>query len=459
MNQDDPFASPDLDKTVIMPSPGGRVPPAARSTSLWQSAAFMATSSSGMTNAEDFSEITGLSPLVTAANPLLNSVPQLRMTLQHANPSGLRDSLVQHIKLFESRAKASGISPEKVIAARYALCTLLDETIASTPWGNSEWGKYSLLVTFHNEAAGGEKFFQLLTKLAETPKANRDLLELMYICLSSGFEGRYRLMTNGKAQLDILRERLAQILSRERGTFERDLSPHWQATLIKRPRLFALLPLWVLSALCGLILLVTYSGFSFLLNNASDPIFAQIQSIQAQHMIPGRISAPPASTTPVLRKFLAREIQQGLITIRDKEGHSLITLLGDGVFAPGSATVSERFTLILARIAEILGTSPGSVQILGHTDSQPIRSTRFPSNWHLSQERAHSVMQRLIHTGLPESRLSAEGRADAEPIAPNNTPAGRAQNRRVEIAVFPALQPDSPPVNTRAAHIHRMSRD
>lgn len=437
MSQDDPFASPDLDKTIIMPSPGGRVPPAARSTGLWQSTAFTASPLAAMANAEEATEMTGLNPLISAANPLLNSVPQLRMTLQHANLSGLRDSLVQHIKIFESRAKASGISPEKVIAARYALCTLLDETIASTPWGSSEWGKYSLLVIFHNEAAGGEKFFQLLAKLAETPKANRDLLELMYVCLSSGFEGRYRLMANGKAQLDTLRERLAQILGKERGAFEHDLSPRWQATSIKRAKLFALLPLWVVSALCGLILLVTYSSLSFLLNNASDPVFAQIQSIQTQkNVIPTRVSAPPASATPVLSEFLAREIRQGTVTVRDQDGHSIVTLLGDGIFAPGSTTVSERFVPILTRIAQVLDTLSGPIQILGHTDSQPIRSARFPSNWHLSQERAHSVMQLLTHTGQLENRLSAEGRADAEPIAPNDTPAGRAQNRRVEIIVF-----------------------
>lgn len=435
MSQDDPFASPDSDKTIIMPSPGGRVPSAARSTGTWQSAAM-----------EEPAEVTGLNPLLSAANPLLNSVPQLRMTLQHPNPSGLRDALVHHIKTFENRARASGIPPEKVIAARYALCTLLDEAIASTPWGSSEWGKYSLLVTFHNEAAGGEKFFQLLVKLAETPGKNRDLLELMYVCLSLGFEGRYRLITNGKAQLDTLRERLAQILGKERGPFEHDLSPRWQATSIKRAGLFALLPLWVVSALCGLILLATYSGLSFLLSNASDPVFAQIQSIRAQNAIPERTPTPPASTTPTLSKFLAPEIRQGTVAVHARNGYSVITLLGDGVFAPGSTTVSESFVPVLARIAQVLATLPGSIQILGHTDSQPIRSARFPSNWHLSQERAHSVMQLLDHTDLLKNRLSAEGRADAEPVASNSTPAGRAQNRRVEIVVFPAVRArsDSP---------------
>ena len=91
---------------------------------------------------------------------------------------------------------------------------------------------------------------------------------------------------------------------------------------------------------------------------------------------------------------------------------------------------------ILARITEALNSRTGQVQILGHTDNQPIRSVRFPSNWHLSQERAQSVMQLLIKMGLVKNRLSAEGRADAEPIASNSTPEGRARNRRVEIVVI-----------------------
>jgi type VI secretion system protein ImpK len=75
------------------------------------------------------------------------------------------------------------------------------------------------------------------------------------------------------------------------------------------------------------------------------------------------------------------------------------------------------------------------VLVTGHTDNQPIRSVRYPSNWHLSQERAGSVKALLAGVIKPE-RLRAEGRADAEPVESNATPAGRARNRRVEITLF-----------------------
>ena len=432
MSQDDPFSSLDSDKTVIMPSPGGRTAPPGTSTTGGR-----ATGPAGL--AGTFNEIdesaanTGLNPLIAAANPLLNIAPQLRATPHHSDPAALRDYLAKNVKAFESRAKAAGVAPDKVIGARYALCTLLDEAAASTPWGSGVWASQSLLVMFHGEAWGGEKFFQLLSKLAENPTANHDLLEFMYVCLALGFEGRYRVMENGKAQLDTLRERLAQLLSKEGGEYERDLSPQWQPAQIHRPKILSLVPVWVVGTLSGLIVLTAYLTFSFMLNTASDPVFDKIQAIRVKSALP---EPPPLpAPEPRLAEFLAQEIREGLVAVRDEEGRSVVTLKGDGLFAPASATIAESFLPILARISDALNAVPGQVVVTGHTDNQPIRSVRFPSNWHLSKERAVSVMQLLTENGTLPSRLRAEGRADAEPIASNSTPADRARNRRVEITL------------------------
>ena len=73
--------------------------------------------------------------------------------------------------------------------------------------------------------------------------------------------------------------------------------------------------------------------------------------------------------------------------------------------------------------------------ITGHTDNQPIRTLRYPSNWHLSQDRADAVKAELAKTVKPD-RLRAEGRADSESVADNATPAGRTKNRRVEVTLF-----------------------
>ncbi|MGZ8266821.1 MAG: OmpA family protein, partial [Burkholderiales bacterium] len=105
--------------------------------------------------------------------------------------------------------------------------------------------------------------------------------------------------------------------------------------------------------------------------------------------------------------------------------------------------ISNAYEPLLVRIGDELNRVPGAVRITGHTDNQPIRSVRFPSNWHLSQERARSVAH-MVGARLSEpGRVNAEGRADSEPIAPNDSPANRARNRRVEITllVAPAAAP------------------
>jgi len=433
MSKDDPFASLEGGRTIIMPSPGGRAP-APQPAEPAPSRAAMDTAAAPVLNV-------GLNPLLAAANPLLNLVPQLRATLSHPDPGGLKDALAHNIRQFEARAKAAGIAPEKVIASRYILCTLLDEAAASTPWGGSGvWGRHSLLVTFHNEAWGGEKVFQLLGKLAENPGANRDMLELMYVCLGLGFEGRYRVLDNGRSQLEALRERLAQMLRNQRGEYEHDLSPHWQGVAAKRNPVFESLPLWVAGAIAGVVLVAAYFSFDIGLNRASDPVFAAIQDIRVKAPAPRQAAAAPAPAAPVkprLATFLKPEIEAGKVAVRDLENRSIITIKGDGFFEPGSATVAEGVRPLLARIAEALNSVPGQVQVIGHTDSQPIRSVRFPSNWHLSQERAKAVAQ-LLAASVQPARLTAEGRADAEPLAPNDTPANRARNRRVEITLFAA---------------------
>lgn len=187
-----------------------------------------------------------------------------------------------------------------------------------------------------------------------------------------------------------------------------------------------------------MLLLTLYFAFSFSLNRSSDPVFAEIQAIRIKDLSPARISLPSVAAKPRLASFLAPEIEARLIAVADEGDRSIITIRGDGLFDAGSATISEKVQPLLARIADALNSVQGNVLVTGHTDSQPIRSARFPSNWHLSQERANSVAQQLATAAHPSDRIKAEGRADAEPIAPNTTPAERARNRRVEITLFVA---------------------
>ena len=379
--------------------------------------------------------VSGANPLVAAANPVLNLVPQIRNLLQLDDPGRLRQYLIERIKGFERDAQQRGVPPDTIIGARYCLCTLLDETAAQTPWGSSGvWSRHSLLVTFHNETWGGEKFFQLLSKLAQNPQQYRDLLELMYYCISLGLEGRFRVVDNGRAQLETLRQRLWTIL-RDLGVGSDDnLSPHWQGASGAGTQGWRLLPAWVVACLVALIGLGCFLWFAFSLANRSDSLFSRINGLHLNR--PVVAAAKPAPER--FSKFLEPEIREGLVSVRDEADRSTIILHGDGLFASGATTVLPAYLPVLTRVADALATRPGSVVVSGYTDNQPIRTARYPSNFELSRERAEQVAAILSSRGVAPQRLRAQGLGDAQPVADNKTAEGRARNRRVEVVLFAA---------------------
>lgn len=454
MSENDPFSAFESDRTIIKPSagrgpkpqaaPNASAPPASAATSATAPQPAVASLPTGSGSASlDALMSASLNPLVSAAAPLLNAAPRIRAMAQHANPAGLKDALAEGLRKFEAQARQRGLPNEQVIAARYVLCTLLDESAASTPWGGSgAWSAQSLLVQFHNEAWGGEKVFQLMAKLAENIPANRDLLELLYVTLAFGFEGRYKVQSDGRAQLDSVRQRLAQLLRQQRGGYDKALSPHWQGAPAPTARLSDGLPMWVIASIAGLMLMFAFIGMRLSINSHSDPVFAALQRLDVP-VTPSTAPAPvpSAPAAPRLAGFLAPEIQAGLVAVNDLADRSVVTIKGDGFFEAGSSDIADRVKPLLVRIANGLNGVQGQVLITGHTDNQPIRSMRYPSNWHLSQERANSVKAMLVDYQVKPERMRAEGRADAEPVADNSTPAGRAQNRRVEITLFVQTAP------------------
>lgn len=445
-----PFAAFESDRTIIKPSAGRgpraadgpATPPAAAAAPgapTWAAANPTPLSPEGA----ELPAYASLNPLVQAAAPLLSAAPRLRAMPRHPNPSALRESLAESVRRFEASARAQGLPNDQVIAARYVLCTLLDEAASSTPWGGSgAWASQSLLVQFHNESWGGEKVFQLLTRLAENPAQHRNLLELVYVTLSLGFEGRYRVLDNGRAQLDDLRGRLAQMLRGLAGPVEKTLSTQWQGVATATQRLRDGIPLWVVAAAAAVLLMLVFVALRFALNVQTDATFSALQTLDAK--VARAPAAPAAAITnapppPRLAQLLQADIAAGAVQVKDLADRSTVTVLGDTLFDPGSADVASRARPLFERVAAALNQVPGPVLISGHTDNQPIRSVRFPSNWHLSKERAESVRKLLASTVKPE-RLTAEGRADTEPVADNGSAESRARNRRVEIMLSATAQ-------------------
>ena len=120
-----------------------------------------------------------------------------------------------------------------------------------------------------------------------------------------------------------------------------------------------------------------------------------------------------------------------------RERGLVVRLLTDGVFFDsGQAILKPASDKLLERLGRIIaGEKRHPVVVEGYTDSQPIQSGLYPSNWELSGARASSVVRRVIATGVPMARLSTAGYAQQHPIASNATPEGRSQNRRVEIVL------------------------
>jgi type VI secretion system protein ImpK len=209
-------------------------------------------------------------------------------------------------------------------------------------------------------------------------------------------------------------------------------------------------PLWAFAALAAVLALLTFSALSWRLGERSDIVFAAVGGLKlpALRAAPAPSVAPlPAQAPPArLAEFLAPEIREDLVTVRDEVDRSVVVLRGDGLFDAGTATVRDRYLPVLSRVADALNGTRGGILISGYTDDTPIRTARFPSNWHLSQARADAVKDLLQQRLANAARVRAEGRGDANPIASNNSPANRARNRRVEITLLvPPLTP-MPPV-------------
>ena len=433
----------DADRTILVPSPGGR-----------RAAAPAAAVAASVSAPEDPGRMSaptavatpgsGLNPLLRAANPLFDLLTPLRQMTAHPDVAQLREQLIAAIRQFEVHAKTALVEHEAIAAGRFSLCTLLDEAISSTPWGGGGvWASRSLLVAFHNEASGGEKFFLILQKLAQDPAKNLYALELMYLCLALGLEGRYRVIENGRSQLDVLRERLQHMLQKQRPAFEPALSPHWQGASGKGEPLWRVIPVWILAAAAAVVCILLQLGLSWRLNQVSDPVFGALSGIKVAAA--ATLAAPPVSRpAPVLGPapvrlagFLASEIARGLLSVNETADRSVVTLRGDGVFASGSAEVTLDFMPLLQRVGDAIKPLAGKVIVIGHTDNvKGGISARFPSNWDLSKGRASSVKAVLAERAGPAERYTVEGRGDTEPLAANDSAANRARNRRVDIIVL-----------------------
>lgn len=137
-----------------------------------------------------------------------------------------------------------------------------------------------------------------------------------------------------------------------------------------------------------------------------------------------------------LAKSLAPLIQGGQLSMRQDEEGVHIEIKDTALFPAGQAAPNGTSPALLADVARQLATVDNQVQVEGFTDNTPIRNAFFPSNWELSAARAGSIVRLFMENGIAPERLVAVGRGETKPTAENDSPEGRAQNRRVAITII-----------------------
>lgn len=148
-----------------------------------------------------------------------------------------------------------------------------------------------------------------------------------------------------------------------------------------------------------------------------------------------RVERPPEHLEKAARE-IAAQFAKDEAFVENTETEVTVGLSSEVTFASGDDALSGAGRAALVKAGAILAKLPNAIRIEGHTDSVPMRGPRFSSNWHLSAARAQSVVRLLLENGVGARRMQVVGFGDVRPRAANDTPEGRAANRRIEIKIL-----------------------
>ena len=374
-------------------------------------------------------------PLIEAAKPVFILANSMQQTTSQLSTDSLINKFSLLINNFEENAEKNGAKYDAIQAAKYCLCTFVDELAVRAGWADETWSKNSLLVSFYDETWGGERFFEIIQNLKQDSDKNIDLLEFMYLCLQFGYKGKYQVLNNGELEIDKIKRDLLALIHSKRPDQTVNLFKHNPIITnnIQRKRRLAI-PLWVVGVLGAVALGIGYFTMQWSLGDKFNTASIKVNSLK----LPSAITKQQdAQNTVRLRPLLENEIARKLVSVEDFQDRSTVTILGDGLFESGSAQIQDQYYPVLAAVSQALDSVEGQIIVTGYTDNQPIQSLNFPSNWHLSQARADAVKEILLnYVKNGGTRIRSEGRGSTDPVAPNDTLENRAKNRRVEITLF-----------------------
>ena len=375
-------------------------------------------------------------PVMRAAGPLLHLLGRLRVAMLRASFASLMEQVAAAVNFFESEIRSAGVPVEQANVAKYLICATADDIVQNIPTEDRHvWTQYSMGSRFFGERIAGVRFFEELDRLKREPAVNYNVLELQHACLALGFQGVHRTPSGGAAQLQLIQRDLYETLRRVRRRITLELSPRWQgqALTVKQPRLR--FPAWALAGLLAFALLDLFLALRASLSSQSETVANGVINLHpaGKVALQRRLPAPKPAENPQIK-----DIQKKLPLFQVVPyGQWIAIRIGSGIlFESGQARVLPQFQLIADQLAQVVNEQAGPVRIVGHTDNQPLSPlNRFKDNQQLSIERANAVAA-LIQPKLSDpTRIEVYGKGPDQPIAPNTTPEGRAQNRRVEVLI------------------------
>ncbi len=182
---------------------------------------------------------------------------------------------------------------------------------------------------------------------------------------------------------------------------------------------------------------VLFGGIEGQLKELAAAANAAAKSTQEQAEAKAESNKKAQIAEDELKVALRQEIGQGLVDVQREDDKVIITVGAGGAFASGSANLTPEAIEIMNRIAEVNAAGKSKIKVSGHTDDVPlIFGSNYRDNWDLAAARSASVVQAFAANGtISEERLEAISYGESRPVEPNDTPDGRAKNRRIEIEI------------------------
>jgi len=176
------------------------------------------------------------------------------------------------------------------------------------------------------------------------------------------------------------------------------------------------------------------------LDQQKTAVQQQVGSLEQQKAALEASSRQQQQQYNTLVQDLSKEVEKGQLQVKQYQNMLAVDLAEQIFFDSGKATLKAGGKEVLKKVADALkGYENKVIRVVGHTDNVPVAKSlqaTFPSNWELSVARATNVVRFLQESGIPPERMIPSGRAEYDPVAPNDTPAGRQKNRRIEIMLI-----------------------